>query len=84
LEETGIEADPGAPFTALDVIEHDDDGGLRHHFALVAVPLAYRSGEPDPGDDAAAAGWFAPARLPDPLCTDVAELVAASRPAAGP
>jgi len=80
-EETGIQAEPEAPFTALDVIERDEAGTLRHHFALVAVRLTYHAGSPVAADDAEAAGWFAPAALPTPLCTDVERLIAASRPA---
>lgn len=79
-EETGVQGAPGAPFTAVDVIDRDAAGTLRHHFALVAVRLEYRAGTPTPGDDAADAGWFRPEALPSPLCTDVADLLAASRP----
>ena len=79
-EETGIRAEPESILPAMDLIDRATDGALRHHFVLVPVRLRYQGGQPAPFDDAAAAEWFAPEALPDPLCTDVAELVAASRP----
>ena len=79
-EETGIDAEPGEPFTALDLIDRDGDGGIRHHYALIAVTLRYLAGRPIPADDADAADWFEAARLPAPLCPGVDRLVAASRP----
>ena len=79
-EETAVEGKPGAPFTAVDVIDRDRAGRIRYQFALIAVPLAYVGGTPKADDDAEAADWFDPDDLPQPLCTDVADLVAASQP----
>jgi ADP-ribose pyrophosphatase YjhB (NUDIX family) len=82
-EETGVEAEPGAPFSAVDVIQHDAEGNLSYHFTLVAVTLSFVRGTPAAADDAEAADWFNPRELPQPLCTDVADLVAASSPRQG-
>jgi len=78
-EETGIQGRPGEPFTALDMLDRDEEGTLRFHYILVAVRLTLERGEPVAGDDALAAGWFAPEALPHPLCNDVRWLVARSR-----
>jgi ADP-ribose pyrophosphatase YjhB (NUDIX family) len=83
-EETGIRAVPESALPAIDLIERAPDGAVRHHFVLVPVRLRYQGGQAKASDDAAAAAWFDPAALPEPLCTDVAELIAASRPGGPP
>jgi ADP-ribose pyrophosphatase YjhB (NUDIX family) len=62
-EETSVAA--GAPriLTAFDGIEHDDEGRVRRHFAIVAVGLDWEAGEGSAADDAAALGWFGPDEL---------------------
>ncbi|MFA9461049.1 NUDIX hydrolase [Thiohalorhabdus sp. Cl-TMA] len=78
-EETGIVGEPREAFSALDVLDRDESGILRHHYALIAVHLLYRSGTPEASDDALAADWYAPDHLPGPLCQGVPDLVRHSR-----
>lgn len=88
VEETGVIATGGQPVTAIDVIEPSVAAGTaagdrarpRYHYVLVAVALDWQAGEPMAGDDALDAAWFSPDRLPEALCTDVAELVALTTP----
>jgi 8-oxo-dGTP diphosphatase len=44
--------------TAVDTIDVDPDGAVRHHFVIIAVPCEWVSGEPRAGDDATEARWF--------------------------
>lgn len=62
LEETGLEADPFAVVTAVDLVERDAEGRVRFHYLLVQV-AALAAGEPRPagGDDADRAEWADPA-----------------------
>ncbi|MDQ0510394.1 NUDIX hydrolase [Ancylobacter amanitiformis] len=57
-EETGIVADAPRLITVLDFIEHDGDGRLAHHFAMIAVLCRWRAGEAVAADDALEARWF--------------------------
>jgi 8-oxo-dGTP diphosphatase len=57
-EETGIEAEAREILTSLDVILHNDEDELQHHYLLVAVLCEYRAGEPVAADDVSEAGWF--------------------------
>jgi 8-oxo-dGTP diphosphatase len=58
LEETGIHATAYRVFTAVDAFDRDENGGLLHHYVLVAVLCAWVAGEPVAGDDALEARWF--------------------------
>ena len=58
LEETGVHAEPHRVFTAVDVFDRDESGGLRQHFVLIAVLCKWQSGESIAGDDALEARWF--------------------------
>lgn len=62
-EETGITADQPRLLTVLDFIEHDTDGRLAHHFAMIAVLCQWRAGEGLAADDALEARWFDRATL---------------------
>lgn len=62
-EETGVLAEAGAVIDALEVLDRDGAGGLRHHYILVAVACHWRAGEPVAADDASDAGWFGVADL---------------------
>jgi 8-oxo-dGTP diphosphatase len=78
-EETGLLAEAGPAFAALDVIERDVAGGLAHHFVLIAVPCRWLAGEAAPADDALEARWFTPAEiaaLGSNASADVAEVAA--------
>lgn len=57
-EETGIEAEAREFLTSVDVIIHNDEGTLEHHYVLVAVLCEYISGEPLAADDVSEAEWF--------------------------
>ena len=57
-EETGLEIEPVGTLTTLDVIERDDDGRVRTHYALINVLADWRSGEVRIDDEALDFGWF--------------------------
>ena len=57
-EETGILAEPTGILTVLDAIDRDEEGRVRYHYALVAVPAIWQAGEGVAGDDAAAVAWL--------------------------
>jgi 8-oxo-dGTP diphosphatase len=59
-EETGISGAAVATIDHLDVIQRDEDGRVRFHFALVCVLVDWRSGEGEPRDEALDLGWFTP------------------------
>ncbi len=79
-EETGIQARPEEPITALDLIQPDEENGPGYHYVLIAVRLTYLQGRIEPGDDAVEADWFSPVALPEPLCPEVSHMVRDSRP----
>lgn len=58
IEETGIRAESRGVITTLDILDRSEDGGVRHHFILIAVLCRWISGSPSPGDDALEADWF--------------------------
>lgn len=62
-EETGIAADSPALLDVLDFIEHDPEGSLAHHFAMIAVACRWLDGEGEAADDALETGWFTLAEL---------------------
>ncbi len=62
-EETGVMATAGAVIDALDVLDRDAAGVLRHHYILVAVACEWQAGEPVAADDASHAAWFTLASL---------------------
>ena len=57
-EETGVAVTPRRYIENVDVIRHDSDGALKHHFLLAAVLCDYLGGEPAAADDALDAGWY--------------------------
>lgn len=56
-EETGVVAHPVAYLTNVDVIRHDEQGGVVDHYLLAAVLCRYVSGSPVADDDALDACW---------------------------
>ncbi|TAM87123.1 MAG: NUDIX domain-containing protein [Candidimonas sp.] len=77
FEETGLRAEPGRAFTALDVFDYGNDKTLRRQFVLVAVLCRWLSGEALAADDAADAAWFPVTGLEStklPMSAHVAEL----------
>ena len=80
-EETGVEARFLRVFDAADSIALAPDGGLEHHFVLVAGLCRWVSGEPVAADDALAAAWFpldGLEHLPEPLIERVAGMARAA------
>jgi len=78
-EETGIDGANPVVFDTLDLIVPGLAGGTAgapYHHLMVAVRLDWRSGEPLAGDDALEARWVPAGALPQPLCAQVAEVVA--------
>lgn len=57
-EETGVIAKAREPFTAVDIIERDEAGGLRFHYVVVVMRMEWKAGEPVAGDDASHACWM--------------------------
>ncbi|MEX1081607.1 MAG: NUDIX hydrolase [Halofilum sp. (in: g-proteobacteria)] len=57
-EETGVHAEALNTFTAVDAIDRDAAGALRHHHVLIAVLCRYQSGTPTARSDALEARWF--------------------------
>jgi 8-oxo-dGTP diphosphatase len=49
--------------TTVDLIERDDAGAVRFHYTLVDFTAEAAEGEPIPGDDALAVGWFTVAEV---------------------
>lgn len=80
LEETAIHAKMNNAFACFDVLAKDERQQLAHHYVMVAVSGEYVSGKPHAADDAEAVGWFSAHDLPAPLCPDLAEIIAQSRP----
>jgi len=62
-EETGVAATAERVLTAVDVLDRDDAGGLRHHFVLIAVLCRWTAGEPVAADDIEDARWLTPTEL---------------------
>ncbi len=56
-EETGITASAGPVLAALDAIDRDAAGRLRHHYVLIATLCHWISGTPEAADDVSAAAW---------------------------
>jgi 8-oxo-dGTP diphosphatase len=59
-EETGLDIEPVATLTTLDVIDRDDDGRVRTHYALIAVLADWRGGEVVLDDEATDFTWLTP------------------------
>ncbi len=56
-EETGIRADAGPVFTAVDAFDGAAGPDAKAHYVLIAVLCHWRAGEPQAGDDALEARW---------------------------
>ncbi|WP_066818441.1 NUDIX hydrolase [Frigidibacter mobilis] len=82
-EETGVRASACAVLDALDVLDRDASGVLRHHFILVAVACHWLGGEPLAADDASDAGWFSVMALDPDDPGFSSDVVALARRAAG-
>lgn len=57
LEETGVVAEAGQVFTAVDAFDRGRSEEMRAHYILIAVLCRWVSGEPVAGDDALEAAW---------------------------
>lgn len=69
-EETGVIGTNPRVIEAVDLVE-----GNQHH-VMIAIRLDWRSGDAEARDDALEACWADPATLPQPLCPDVAAVIA--------
>jgi ADP-ribose pyrophosphatase YjhB (NUDIX family) len=79
-EETGVDARAQGTLGTLDVIERGPDGAIAWHYVLVAVRLAWLSGEPVAADDAEDARWLTAAeRAALPLAPRVEEVLGWAR-----
>ena len=58
LEETSIQGEACGVITTLDILDHSENGALKHHFILIAVRCRWVAGVPAAGDDALEARWF--------------------------
>ena len=56
-EETGISVTNLQLVDALDLIDRDEEGHIRHHYTLIDYTARYESGDIKPGDDAVDARW---------------------------
>ena len=56
-EECAVTIGPCEVLTAVDLIERDDQGAVRYHYALVELLAPWAGGEPRAGDDAAEVAW---------------------------
>ncbi|USI71582.1 NUDIX hydrolase [Sphingomonas morindae] len=57
FEETGIVAEAGPVFTAVDALDGEPGAKAHAHYVLIAVLCRWLSGEPEAGDDALEAAW---------------------------
>lgn len=58
LEETGLIIEAREPVYTFDFIERDDTDTIHFHYVIVDVIAEYKSGNLQPGDDAADAAWL--------------------------
>jgi 8-oxo-dGTP diphosphatase len=75
-EETGLEIEVGDLIDRAEIIRHDDDGRVEHHFVIVVFTGRHISGEPTCGDDADAVKWVDISELPEyELTPDTARIL---------
>lgn len=58
VEETGVQVRPLRVVTITELIERDDTGRIRYHYAIADFLCELLAGEPTPGTDAADARWI--------------------------
>jgi 8-oxo-dGTP diphosphatase len=63
LEETGVSIRAREPVYIFDVVDRDDQGGVRYHYVIADLIADYLKGEPVPADDALEARWIGPGDL---------------------
>lgn len=79
-EETGLEIEVGDLINRAEIIRHDDDGRINHHFVILVFAGRHISGEPICGDDADAVRWVDISELPEyELTPDTARILDARR-----
>jgi 8-oxo-dGTP diphosphatase len=75
-EETGVIISPQGPVYVFEVIERDDEGGIRFHYVIVDLLAEYLSGEVNPGTDASEARWISSGQLKElPVTKSTRELL---------
>jgi len=79
-EETSVIARIAEIIGAKDVIHLNDSGDLIFHRVVIVFCGEWLSGEPEAGDDAAAAGWYDPDALAGLATTEgLAEIVRSAK-----
>ena len=63
LEETGIVIAAGEPVYTFEIVDRDQDGGVRFHYVIVDLIAEYVRGRARAGDDALAVRWVAAEEL---------------------
>ncbi len=63
LEETGLAVELAGLLDVVDYIDHDEDGAVRHHYALVDWMAISETGEAAPADDVTDVTWASPDAL---------------------
>ncbi len=58
LEETGLQVRPERLLACSDLLQHDADGNLQHHFVILTWLCRWQGGELRAGSDAAQALWY--------------------------
>lgn len=56
-EEVGVEARVLGSLTPTEIILHEEDGRLRHHYVVHPHAALWSGGEPEPGPEALAVRW---------------------------
>ena len=83
-EETGLRAQQPSLVTALDMIDRDDQGKIRHHYTLIDFSAEAPDGIAESGDDAIDTAWFTLAEIETlPLWQEskrIIKLAASKRP----
>lgn len=72
LEETSVRVRPVRVLTVVDLVERDEAGRVRFHYATVEVLCEYVGGEPVPDSDADNARWIPVRELHDYDVTETA------------
>ncbi len=62
-EETGITIRAGEIIHTFEIIDKDENEGIRFHYVVIDVAAEYISGEPLAADDALDARWVSPGEL---------------------
>jgi ADP-ribose pyrophosphatase YjhB (NUDIX family) len=83
-EEVGVEAEVLGALSPTEIILHDADGRLRHHYVVHPHAALWRAGEPETGPEALGVRWVSPAEIAGlPTTEGLADTVAEAFARAG-